>query len=296
MAVRVVTDSTAYLPQHLVDAFAIERVSLFVLWGDEGKPELEITDNGEFFAGLRAMKDLPTTSQPSIGQFLDVYRPIVEAGDDIVSIQLSGAISGTYESACQARDQLVREGVDAGRLVVIDSQRACGGLGVMVLAAATVAQRGGGIAEVAAAVREMHDRLAFWFVVDTLEFLRRGGRIGAAQALIGGAIKIKPILSVGAEGIVPVDKVRTQSRAIDRLLDMAREAAPPGAGYGVQHIQAPELAEQIAGRCREAFGGEPLFCNEVGPVIGAHAGPGMVGLAVFPDELVDRSASLMTTS
>ncbi len=291
MAVRVVTDSTCYLPTSLIDAFAIEQVSLNVIWGDAGKPELEITDLAEFFAELREMKNLPTTSQPSIGQFLDAYHAILDAGDDIVSIHLASAISGTYHSATQARDQLVREGVDDERIAVIDSHSACGGLGLVALAAATAARRGAGVAGAAAAADEMRERMSFWFVIDTLEYLRRGGRIGAAQALIGGAIKIKPILTVTEQGIVPVDKVRTQGRALDRLHAMACAAAPDDAGFGVQHIQAPELAQTVIERCAAEFGGEPLFRNEIGPVIGAHVGPGLIGLAVYPAELVDLPAS-----
>jgi DegV family protein with EDD domain len=287
MAVRVVTDSTSYLPQSLIDAFAIERVSLSVIRGDAGKPELAIADSAAFFAELREMKNLPTTSQPSIGQFLDVYRPILETGDDIVSVHLSSAISGTYDSASQARDQLAREGVDGARIEVIDSQSACGGLGLLVLAAATAARRGADVAAAAAAANEMREQMSFWFVIDTLEYLRRGGRIGAAQALIGGAIKIKPILTVAAEGIVPVDKVRTQGRALDRLLTMARAAAPEEAAFGVQHIQAPDLVDTVVERCAAEFGGEPVFRNEIGPVIGAHVGPGLIGLAVYPSALVD---------
>ncbi len=287
MAVRVVTDSTAYLPPDLVDAFAIEQVSLNVMWGDQGKPELEITDLAGFYADLRDMKNLPTTSQPSIGQFLDAYRPILEAGDDVVSLHLASAISGTYDSACQARDQLVRDGFEERRIAVIDSERACGGLGLLVLAAGTAAKRGSDVSGAVDAVHAMRKEMHFWFVVDTLEYLRRGGRIGAAQAWIGSAIKIKPILSVGADGIVPIDKVRTQSRALDRLLDMGRESAPDEPGYAVQHIQAPELAAATVERCREAFGGDPAFYNEVGPVIGAHAGPGLIGMAVYPAPLLD---------
>ncbi len=288
MAVRVVTDSTAYLPGELVDAFAIECVSLNVLWGNDGTPEIEITDLERFYAGLREMKDLPTTSQPSVGQFLSTFRPILDAGDDVVSIHLSAAISGTHNSAGQARDQLVREGFDSARIAVIDSERACGGLGLLVLAAATAARHGANLASTIDCVREMRDGLNFWFVIDTLEYLRRGGRIGAAQALVGSAIKIKPILSVSSEGIVPVDKVRTQSRALERLLAMGRESAPDDAGFLVQHIQAPEVAQTVVERCREQFGGDPLFCNEIGPVIGAHVGPGLIGLAVYPVALVDR--------
>jgi DegV family protein with EDD domain len=288
MAVRVVTDSTAYLDPGLVDSFAIERVSLSVIRGDDAREELAMDDLGAFYRQLHDIKDLPTTSQPSVGQFLEVYRPILDAGDEIVSVHLSAAISGTCDSASQARDQLERDGFDPARVRVIDSQGACGGLSLQVMAAATAAARGGGLEDAAAASIEMRERMSFWFVVDTLEYLRRGGRIGAAQALIGGAIKIKPILTVGEQGITPVDKVRTQSRALDRLMAMAIEAAPERTGFAVQHIQAPELAGQVADRCREQFGGEPLFSNEIGPVIGAHVGPGLIGLAIFPDEMIDR--------
>src|SRR5262249_2080431 len=143
MAVKIVCDSTSYLkPEHLAD-YGIEQVSLSVVWNDESKRELDITDLKGFYDQLRSMKDLPGTSQPSVGQFVEVYQPIVDAGDDVVSLHFSSGISGTYDSAVQAKAALERDGVAPERVTVIDTGSACGGYGLIALAGAAVARRGG---------------------------------------------------------------------------------------------------------------------------------------------------------
>src|SRR3954470_22770590 len=177
--VAVVTDTTAYLPEDVLRENDIHRVSLYVNWQDESVRESEITDYGGFYDRLRGADKLPTTSQPSIGDFLDVYKPLLEAGRDIVSLHISGSISGTVESARQAVEQL---GDDAGRVTVIDTRSGCGGQGLMVLAAAKAALSGADTAEVQRRAPAARADFKMWFAVDSLEYLRRGGRIGAASA------------------------------------------------------------------------------------------------------------------
>lgn len=288
MAVRIVGDSTSYLQKSQLAEYGITEVSLSVVWNDESKFELDITDLDAFYDELRAMKNLPGTSQPSIGQFLDVYRPIVEAGDDVVSLHFSSGISGTFDSANQARQQLEREGVEPGRVTVIDTGSACGGYGVILLAAASAARRGAAREEVIAAQQQMNDGLSFWFAIDTLEFLRRGGRIGAVASVVGGAIKIKPILTVNSDGIQPVEKVRTEARVLNRIADLGEQNIPEGGDYIVQHVQAPERAQKVLDDLGTRFGKAPaLVPGEIGPVIGAHVGPGLIGVGVFPAGLID---------
>jgi DegV family protein with EDD domain len=290
MAVQVVGDSTSYLTPAQIAEYGIHEVSLAVVWNDRSVPELEITDLDGFYDELRGMKDLPGTSQPSVGQFLEVFKPIIDAGDDVVSLHFSSGISGTYESAVQAKQQLEREGVDPLRVTVIDTGSACGGYGVVLMAAAAEAKRGGGHGDVVQAARSMMKGLSFWFAIDTLEYLRRGGRIGAVASVVGGAIKIKPILTVTSEGIIPVERVRTEARVLARIADLGTEHMPGDGegGYIVQHVQAPDRAQKVIDDLASRTGQEPAFTpGEIGPVIGAHVGPGLIGVGVFPAGLIE---------
>jgi fatty acid kinase fatty acid binding subunit len=280
-SVAIVADTTGYLPADVVARHGIHLVSLYVNWDDTSEREADMPNFEEFYARLRTADRLPTTSQPSIGDFLEVYEPLVEQGLDVVSIHISGGISGTVESARQAKEQLAgRPGAD--RVTVIDSERACGGMGLMAMAGAKVAQAGGSREDVLARIEEARTGLKMWFAVDTLEYLRRGGRIGAASAWLGSALKIKPILTLDKE-ITPIERVRTGAKAIARLIEYAEQRHRDGAdAWVVQHIQAPEEAQRLIDATREIMGRDPVFVSEVGPVIGAHVGPGLLGVGGIP--------------
>ncbi len=283
MAVAIVSDTCHYLPRELVARRRIHQVSLYVNWPEGTQRESDIADYAAFYDRLREASTLPTTSQPSIGDFLTVYRPLLSAGEDIVSIHLAGGMSGTVTVAEQARTEL---GADAARVHVIDSATACGGQGLMLLAAAAAAEAGRDAAGVVEQARRAREQLRMWFAIDSLEFLRRGGRIGGAQAWLGSALRIKPILTVESE-ITPVERVRTSRRAFERLVDLLRERARDGAdAWMVQHIQAPAEAEELIARGREVFGRDPVAVSEIGPVIGAHVGPGLLGVGGIPGALV----------
>jgi fatty acid-binding protein DegV len=248
--VAVVADSTHYLPRELADRNDVHQVSLYVGWRGEPQRELDMRSFDAFYERLRNDPELPTTSQPSIGDFLGVWEPLLDAGQDVVSIHLAG------------------------------------GMGMLVLAAAAAARAGGDKDAVAARVREARKTLRIWFCLDTLDYLRRGGRIGKAQAWVGGTLKIKPILSLEYE-IVPVERVRTAGRAFERMVRYAQELRDAGSdGWVVQHIQAPEQADRLLERCREIFDSEPLFSSEVGPVIGTYTGPGLIGVGGVPRTLL----------
>jgi DegV family protein with EDD domain len=284
-SVAVATDSTSYLPRALADSEAVHQVSLYVGWKGQPERELEMDGWDGFYERLRSDSELPTTSQPSIGDFLAVWEPLLEAGKDIVSIHLAGGISGTCEAARQAHGLLTERGLGE-RVEVIDGETAAGGLGLLVLAACAAVRGGTDMQGVAAHVREARKVLRIWFCLDTLEYLRRGGRVGKAQAWLGGTLKIKPILSLEYE-ITPVERVRTAGRAFERMVQYAQELHDSGAeGWVVQHIQAPEQAQRLIDRCREIFDSEPVFTSEVGPVLGTYTGPGMIGVGAIPRALL----------
>ena len=288
MSVAVVADTTHYLPREIVDAEGIRLVSLYVNWPGIQEREVDLLDFTDFYERLRVARELPTTSQPSIGDFLAVYEPLVAEGRDVLSIHLSGGISGTVDAARQAAEQVAERG-HPGRVEVMDSQTACGGLGLLVLGAARAARAGADLRGAADAARRVREVLKIWFAVDTLEYLQRGGRIGKAQALVGAALKIKPILSIESE-ILPIERVRTAGRAYERLVEYMHSRREDGAdGWVVQHIQAPDQAERLVVAGRELFGSEPLWVSEIGPVIGAHVGPGLLGVGGCPRRLVEFS-------
>jgi DegV family protein with EDD domain len=283
MSVAIVSDTCHYLPPALVAEQGIHEVSLYVRWPEGAQRESEITDYGAYFRRLGTDAELPSTSQPSIGDFLAVYEPLLDAGQEIVSIHLAGGMSGTVRSAEQARDQL---GERAEAVRVLDSATACGGEGLVLLAAAAAARSGASGAEVLEHARRARGELKMWFAIDTLDYLRRGGRIAGAQAWLGSALKIKPILTVEAE-ITPVERVRTSRRAFERMVDLLRSRYEDGAdAWMVQHIQAPAEAAQLAARGREIFGGEPRVISEIGPVIGTHVGPGLLGAGGLPSSFL----------
>jgi len=253
--VAVVSDTTAYLPGELVNRLEINVVPLYVNFGSERtERESDISDYPAFFDELRNAENLPTTSQPSVGDFARAYEPLLANGRDVVSIHISAKLSGTEGSARQA----------------------------------AAAKAGLDLDAVEARVDEARADMKIWFALDTLEFLKRGGRIGPASAWIGSTLRVKPILSMESGELKPVERVRTSSRAFERLVDYARQRHESGAdGWVVQHISAPDQAAQLTDRCREVFGCDPLFIGEIGPVFAAHIGPGLLGVGSIPSRYLE---------
>ncbi|WP_424636295.1 DegV family protein [Embleya sp. AB8] len=278
----VVTDSTAYLPEELVERHRLVVVPLkVVLRGRPLDDGIEATP-AQLADALRQRR-IVTTSRPAPETFAETYRELAEKGAaGIVSIHLSNELSGTYEAALlAARDAEVP-------VRVVDSRTLGMGMGFAVLAAAEAAADGATLEEAAIAAEKRAQAGSALFYVDTLEYLRRGGRIGAAAAFMGTALAVKPLLHVSDGLIGPLEKVRTSARAISRLEELAVErAGAAGAGpvdVAVHHLASPERAEALAGRLRERLGeglGE-LYVSEVGAVIGAHAGPGLLAVVVSP--------------
>ncbi|HKJ36920.1 MAG TPA: DegV family protein [Solirubrobacterales bacterium] len=273
--VAVVTDTTTYMPAELIQRLGIREVSLYVGWGGNLEREDSYTDLRAFYSRLDETTDLPKTSQPSVGDFRAVYEPLIAEGREIVSIHIAESLSGTCASAREAAGELAADRAEA-RIEVVDASTGAAGLACLVIAAAEAANAGADTDAVLAAVERAREQLDIWFCLDTLEYLRKGGRIGAAQALLGSALQIKPILTFGAE-IEPVGRVRTHARARRRMQEYLVELHNREAtDWVVQHAQSPEDADWLVDQGREILGSEPLFRTEVGPVLGAHLGSGML--------------------
>ncbi|MEV0156844.1 DegV family protein [Micromonospora sp. NPDC050686] len=274
MPVAVVTDSTAYLPPELVQAHRLTVVPLtVVLNGAEGLEGVE-TIPADATAALRGRRVSVSTSRPAPEQFARTYRQLLDGGaDGVVSVHLSAELSGTVEAA-----RLAAAEVGGDRVEVVDSRSTGMGLGFPVLAAVTAAAAGVDLAGVRDAAVAAVDRTTIFFYVDTLEFLRRGGRINAAEALLGTALSVKPIMHMPDGAIVLKDKVRTASRGVARLVDLAVEAAGDGqVDLAVHHLAAPERADQLRQALTERLGDRlrDTYVTEAGAVIAAHAGPGL---------------------
>jgi len=285
--IALVTDSTASITPADRERLGVEVVNLYVILNGKEQPENEIPDYGEFYREVIESPTPTTTSQPSVGDFMEVYEPLLEQGKEIVSVHLSAAISGTCESARQAAEQLEAEGKGGERITVVDSKISAGGLAFAVLVASNAIADGANVTETVDRVMAAREGMENWIAVDTLDYLKKGGRIGGAEAWIGSALKVKPIITL-KETVEPIEKVRTRAKAMWRLRDIASEKAASGIEYvwTAQHIQAPERAAELADHCREVFGNEGVFLDEMSTVLGCHAGPGLVALGVVPAELV----------
>ncbi len=276
--VAIVTDSTAYLPIGLADELGVTVVPLHVvLNGESGVEGIDVTPE-DLARALSERRTSVTTSRPTPDDFASAYRTVLADGaTGVVSVHLSSELSGTWEAARVASTEF---GPDAVR--VVDSRSAAMGLGFAVLAAAEAAEGGSTLDEVEAIAERTVDRTTTLFYVDTLEHLRRGGRIGTAQAWLGTALAVKPLLHVVDGRIVPLEKVRTASKAVARLEELAVTAAGESTvDVAVQHLAAAEKAAALAERLRARLPRlHRLYASEVGAVVGAHVGPGLLGVVV----------------
>lgn len=276
--VTIVTDSTAYLPVGLAEELGITVVPLHVvLNGTSGVEGVDVTPE-DLARALADRRSTVTTSRPSPADFIGTYRRLLSAGaSGIVSVHLSSELSGTWDAARMAS---VECGVDSVR--VVDSRTTAMGLGFAVLAAAEAAGSGASLEDVEAIAERTVDRTATLFYVDTLEHLRRGGRIGAAQKWVGTALSVKPILHVVDGRIVPLEKVRTAGKALARLEELAVTAAGTSTvDVAVQHLAAAEKAAALSDRLTARLPAlHRLYASEVGAVVGAHVGPGLIGVVV----------------
>jgi DegV family protein with EDD domain len=280
VSVAVITDSTAYLPADLVEGYGIHVVPLYVvLAGRSGREGMDIGPD-DVAAALSVRGARVSTSRPTPGDFVAAYRRALDEGADrLVSVHLSSELSGTWDAARLAASQIGEHIV-----TVVDSRSAAMGSGFAVLAAARSAAAGADAATVAASAREMAAATRTLFVVDTLEHLRIGGRIGSAAAVLGSALAVKPVLHVHDGRVVPLEKVRTSARAMHRLVQRAVETAGDASvSLAVHHLAAPDRAERLASELRERVTAvRELHVSELVAAIGAHVGPGAVGVVVAP--------------
>ncbi len=287
--VAIVTDSTADLPSDLAVARSISVVPLTLHF--EGRTFLDGVDitPAEFYRRLPTATVHPTTSQPSPGRFAETYTRLLADHDDVVSIHISEKLSGTYASARQAAEM-----TDHKRVRVIDSHVVSMSLGLVTLAASVLAAQGLDGASVQCRIEEMRDGVETYFSVATLEFLRRGGRIGRAGALMGSVLQVKPVLCIRDGQVTPLERVRTFERALHRIVELTR-AVDRGEGVCiiVGHADAQADAERVARELETVA--ETLLIQPLGPVVGAHAGPGVVGVGCYPAGLLPLGLKVSAT-
>ncbi|MFI0463876.1 DegV family protein [Saccharopolyspora sp. 5N102] len=279
MPIAVVTDSTAYLPAGYAAQYAVRTVPLHV--SVDGAAAVDESDFGPGdLARAFDRKHRVTTAGATPQELAQAYQDALDGGaDGVVAVHLSRQLSGTWDAA-----RLAAREVDPERVRVVDSRSTAMGLGFSVLAAAEAAKSGAVLSEVERVAVSTAERTTTLFSVQTLEYLRRGGRIGTAAAVLGTALAIKPLLHVHDGRIDALEKVRTTTRAMARLLEISLRAAGSRAAIAVHHLAAPERAERLAGQIRAELG-DSVDCvvSEVGAVIGAHIGPGAVGVVVLPN-------------
>ncbi len=280
--VAIVTDSTVAIPPSIVEEQKLTIVPLAVNWdGETYLDGIDITPK-QFYERLGKSKTMPTTSQPSAGAFAEVYTRLLDEGYDILTLVISSKLSGTWDSAIQGAEGLPRD-----RLVVLNSLQASMPLSIMALMTSDAALKGASLLECKNLAIDVSERVQTLFVLETLEFLHRGGRIGAAARFLGTALKLKPILKLQNGAIVPLEKVRTFSKAIKRLFEIAEtDLGKQGRVeyLGVLSANSPKYSEEITATARQRFRVKNEFVSEISPVIGTHTGPGAVGLVYLPEK------------
>jgi DegV family protein with EDD domain len=276
---KIVTDSTAYLPEATIRQYDISVVPLYVHFGEEAfKEGLELS-NVEFYARLKEAPKLPTTSQPSVGDFHEVFKELVEAGHEVVTLTISSKLSGTWNSAMAAKEML-----PGASISVIDTLSTSIGLHLMIEAAAKAAAAGATSQQIVDEIEQIKKKMYILFVVDTLEYLAKGGRIGNAKAFLGTLLNVKPILILQDGAIEPGEQARSKRKAETRMLDLIVEHLGDNGSQAKVAItdslvreEAQDLGRQLVAR----LGCTPPLHSELGPVIGTYTGPGCIGIATY---------------
>ena len=274
--VAIITDSTCSMPQELIDQYDIEVVPQVVIWSDEVLEDgVDITGE-EFYERLGTADEMPTTSQATIASFKKAFEPLVEAEVPILAMCLADKLSGTLQSAVQAKAMFP----DA-QIEIYNSHTVAMALGFQVLAAARKAEDGASVEECVAAAEQARDRSGIVLAVDTLEYLHRGGRIGGASRFLGTALNIKPLLEVKDGRVEPLDKVRTTSKAVNRVVDIVVERLEGASGIqlATHHTGTPETADKLQEKLAGRIEADEVYSSIIPPAVGAHAGPGAYGVA-----------------
>lgn len=283
MSVKIITDSTCYIPGNLLKEYDITVVSLSVVFEDEVLKEVNIT-NDKFYEKLAKSERIPTSSQPSVDDMYKVFEDNIKENNEIVALFISSEMSGTFSTANLVKNMIVEKYPDA-KIEIVDSRSNCMQLGYAALTAAKAAKEGKTIQEVVEAANKNIKRSRFVFIPDTLEYLKKGGRIGSASALLGTILQIKPILTVTDGKTNVLDKVRTKKRALAKITDIFFEDVNKyGLGDAIiHHINCEQEAKKLAKLIEEKFD-KVINIASIGPVIGTHVGPGAIGIVYYTKE------------
>lgn len=275
-SIAIVTDSTATIPKKYLDEYDIKVAPQVLIWGDESMFDGVDIQPSEFYERLSATDVMPKSSQATVPWFKDIDEPLAAEGTPIVSILISDKLSGTIQSAEQAKQMLPEAQIE-----IINSHSVSMGLGFQVLAAARAVAQGKSYQEVVDLAKSTIDKTGVIFVVDTLEYLHKNGRIGGAAKLMGTALRLKPILEICEGQVEPVENVRTKSKAIDRLIEIVGERVQDRRPirFAVIHAAAEVEAHALRDRLEERYSPDEIMIAELSPVVGAHSGPGAVGVA-----------------
>jgi DegV family protein with EDD domain len=276
--VAVVTDSTAYIPAELTEGLPVYSVPLQVIWGSETFRDGIDLKPSEFYTRLQNTKVMPSTSQATPAVFNQLYQQLLDEGYQIISMHISAKLSGTLDSATQAKENFPGASIE-----LIDTETTSMAMGFQVLSVARAAAQGATLQECVELSNQARTKTGVLFAVNTLEFLRRGGRIGGAAAFLGTALNLKPILELRNGRIEAVERVRSMNKAIDRLLDLFEERTGGNKPVRIAslHANAPDEAVRLLERARQRFGEGDVSdstCSEISPVLGTHTGPGCLGL------------------
>ena len=277
--IHVITDSASSITPTLARQLGIHLVPMKVIFGEESYFDGVNLDSTEFYGRLNRERVLPTTSQPSAGELLEVFERLTADGSEVLCVLISHLMSGTLSSAEAARDMLPTRSIH-----IFNSLSVSVGEGLMAMAAAEMAQQGQPLEAILARLERMRSQMRVYFVVDTLEFLQRGGRIGGAAALIGTLLKVKPLLCIENGRIEPLAKVRTKTKAVERMLAGMEEQVGRNCPVwaAVTHTNSPDEAAQLGQEMRARFDCRHVLVGDAGPTVGVHAGPGVVGIAACP--------------
>jgi DegV family protein with EDD domain len=277
--IRIITDSTCEASPELMAHPAVTVVPLYVLFGQEALRDYIDISRSEFWQRLPKASPLPTTSQARPNDFLDPFRRFTDAGDEVIVVTLSSKLSGTYDSAMQAKAAL-----PDGAIEVVDSLTISVGLGLMVQEAVRLADDGATQPQILARLNEMRGGIRILFVLDTLEYLQRGGRIGKAQAFVGTLLSFKPVLGIEGGEVVPISRMRSRRKALEALPEMLGHlvtARGPEVKLGVTHAGVPEEAAGVAEKLQKYFDSSHILIGDLGPVLGTHVGPRTIGAAAY---------------
>ncbi|HOM67636.1 MAG: DegV domain-containing protein [Chloroflexi bacterium ADurb.Bin120] len=274
--VAIITDSTAYLPEYLVDELGIHVIPLTLLWGEDVYRDGVDIRSEEFYARLAEANVLPTTSQPSVGEFTSLFSRLLDEDYAVLAMLISSGISGTVDSALQARDAF-----PGAPITVVDSHLVAMPLGFMVMKVARAAQAGASLEECQALAEAVYSKIGVYFMVDDLKYLHMGGRINTAKRLLGSALDLKPIMELKDGKIELVESVRSRKKALARMLDLVERdiAGSEGVRIAAFHAAAEEEAQALLVQAVERFNPIETVTTFVSPVIGAHTGPGTVSIA-----------------